>query len=221
MVKISVVTPSIRPDGLNVVKDSLERQSFKDFEWLVEIGLLSKGHDLNAAFNRMIKRSKGELIVFYEDYTKILDDGLERFWKAYQDHPNTCFTAPLGKVENWGGTPRWDWRSYKQDNKQGDYTNCDWNTCELDWGAIPKKILVDIGGFDEELDANWSCDNVNLGCRADLAGYKFKCVFTNPAIAFDHDVHIAHPFRSKYKPLFNNMRMDEFRKGLKIDYLSS
>jgi GT2 family glycosyltransferase len=188
------------------------------FEWLVEVGIGQ--HDLNAAFNRMIKRAKGELIVFYEDYTKILPDGLERFWKAYRENPNTCFTAPLGKVDKFGDAPRWDWRANKQNTDQKDYTECNWNTCELDWGAIPKKILVKIGGFDEELDKFWSCDNVNVGCRADLAGAKFKCVFTNPAIAIDHDKIIAHPFRSRYNSQFNNKRMDDFRRGLKIDYLT-
>lgn len=218
--KISVITPTIRPEGLKVMQECLREQTFQDFEWLTEIGIPNKGHDLNAAFNRMIKRAKGELIVFYEDYTKILPNGLERFWKAYQDNPNTCFTAPLGKVKEWGESPRWDWRSSKQNKEQTDYTNCEWNTLELDWGAIPRKILFEVGGFDEELDAHWSCDNLNIGCRINLSEYKFKCVFTNPAIAYDHDAHAPHPFRSKYKPLFNDSRMKQFRSGLRINYLT-
>lgn len=217
MIKISVVTPTIRPESLAQMRDCLKGQTFKDFEWLVDINVTGK-HDLNAAFNRLINRSKGELIVFYEDYTKILPDGLERFWKAYQENPNTLFTAPLGKVRDWTDKPHWDWRANHKP-EEGDYTSCRWDTCELDWGAIPKKILVDIGGFDEELDANWSCDNVNVGCRADLAGCKFLCVFSNPAIAIDHDAFIPHPFRGQFKPVFNGMRMDEFRNGLKINYL--
>lgn len=200
------------------MRDSLKSQTFREFEWLVDINVTGE-HDLNASFNKMIKKAQGELVVFYEDFTKIPPDGLAKFWKAYQENPNTAFTAPLGKVNNWGDSPRWDWRAYKQDDSQTDYTNCRWDTCELDWGAIPKKMLYDVGGFDEELDAHWSCDNVNLGCRLDIAGYKFKTVFTNPAIAYDHDAHIAHPFRAKFKPIFNNMRMDEFRNGLKINYL--
>lgn len=218
--KISVVTPTIRPEGLEVMKKCLEDQTAQDFEWLVEVGLANRGHDLNAAFNRMIKRAKGELIVFYEDYTKILQDGLERFWKAYQDNPNTLFTAPLGKVDAWSDSPRWDWRAMKQNPEQGDYTDCRWQTCELDWGAIPKDILYKIGGFDEELDKYWSCDNVNVGKRAHLAGCQFRCVFTNPAVALDHDKFIEHPFRENFKPAFNNERMDKFERGLKIDFLS-
>lgn len=35
MVKISVVTPSVRPEGLDIVRQSLNRQTFKDFEWII------------------------------------------------------------------------------------------------------------------------------------------------------------------------------------------
>lgn len=221
MKKISVITPTIRPESLADMRDSLKAQTLdkKEFEWLVDINI-SGEHDLNASFNKLIKRADGELIVFLEDFTRILPDGLERFWKAYEDNPNTLFTAPLGKVDAWGEKPRWDWRAMTQNPTPGDYTDCRWQTCELDWGAIPRDILYDIGGFDEELDKYWSCDNVNVGCRAHLKGYKFKCVFTNPAVALDHDKFIEHPFRERFKPAFNGERMMLFESGLEIDYLS-
>ena len=65
--KISVITPSIRPEGLKIVRECLLNQTFKDFEWLVDINWTGK-HDLNASFNRLIRRASGELIVFYQDY---------------------------------------------------------------------------------------------------------------------------------------------------------
>lgn len=218
-IKISVITPTIRPQSLEVMRDCLKQQTFKEFEWLVDINVTDE-HDLNASFNRMVKQAKGELLVFYEDYTKIMPDALERFWKAYQEHPNVLFTAPLGKVSEWGQKPVWDWRSYKQNEQQTDYTDCDWRAWEIDWGACPKKIIYEIGGFDEELDKHWSSDNVNVAFRAKLMGYKFLTLFTNPAIAYDHDAHMPHPFRDKFKPSFNTERMEAFEKGLKIDYLS-
>ncbi len=92
---------------------------------------------------------------------------------------------------------------------------------EIDFGACPKEALYKIGGFDEEIDGFWSCDNVNVGCRAELAGYKFKCLRDIRAIAYDHDAFTKHPFREAYKPIVNQMRMDEFRKGLKINFLNS
>lgn len=35
MVKISIVTPSVRFEGLDIVRKSLEKQAFKDWEWIV------------------------------------------------------------------------------------------------------------------------------------------------------------------------------------------
>ncbi len=218
--KISVVTPSIRPDGLNITQKCLAGQTFKEFEWLVEIGLKNE-HDLNKAFNKMLKRAKGELIVFLEDYTAVPPDYLQKWWDAYQKHPDTFMTAPLGKVSNLDYQPpaNWDWRAWKHKEGDGDFIPCNWDTWEIDNGAAPLKCLQNIGGFDEELDKHWSCDNLNAGCRAELAGYKFLNYFGNPAIAYDHDAFMPHPFRANFKPIFNNMRMDEFRNGLKIDYL--
>jgi len=221
--KITVITPTIRPEGLVIMRESLMKQTMphKDWEWLVDINVTGK-HDLNAAFNRMIKKSKGELIVFYEDYTKITPDALERWWKAYQEQPDTLFTAPLGKCDNLEFKPpyAWDWRAGKQRADQTDYTDCLWRCCELDWGAVPKKILYEIGGFDERLDQFWSMDNVSMGKRADILGYKFKCLFTNPAIAYDHDAHIKHPFREFFNPVEVNKIIAEYDENPKLDFLS-
>lgn len=218
--KISVLTPTIRPDGLKIMQECLKKQTFQEFEWLVEVGIPGKGHDLNAAFNRMLRRAKGDLIVFYEDHTKIMDDGLERFWKAHQEHPNTFFTAPLGKVDNWSDKPRWDWRSYKQRESQTDYTDCVPRAWEADWACAPKSALFKVGGFDEELDTHWSGDNVSVALRAEMQGFKFKCLFTNPAIAWDHDNHQKHPFREKYDTKFLNDRFLAYQAGFIVDYLS-
>ena len=199
--------------------DSLKAQTFKNYEWLVDINT-SGEHDLNAAFNRLIKRSKGELIVFMEDWNKIPPDALEKWWQAYQEHPDTAFTAPLGKVDSYDDkNPRWDWRAWTGDKEVTPFMPSSWNTCELDWGAIPKKILYEIGGFDERLDAHWSMDNVAVGKLAELKGYKFLNFFGNPAIVFDHDKHSPHPFRSRYNPAKVNPIIDSYTKDTKLPYL--
>lgn len=211
--KISVLTPSIRPAGLEYTRAALMQQTFKDFEWLVDINWTGT-HDLNAAYNRLLRRAKGELIVSLQDYITVRPDYLQRFWEAYQEHPDTFFTAPVGKVDNLEFKPpaKWDWRAY-QDAKP------DWKCWEIDSGAAPRAALFEIGGFDEELDRDWSCDNLNVGCRANLAGYRFANLFDNPAIAYDHDAHIPHPFRDNFRPIFNDLRMKDFEAGLKIDFL--
>jgi glycosyltransferase involved in cell wall biosynthesis len=206
MPKISVITPSIRPNGLEITQQCLKEQTFQDFEWLVDIGLGNR-HDLNQAFNRCLKRAKGDIVVFLQDYIKIEPDALQRVVDTYS---GKFATYPVGKTDklDYSGNIKWDWRKHKQGEVP-------WNYWEIDFGSAPLQALVDIGGFDEELDKFWSCDNINVGCRADLAGHKFECV-NIPAIAYDHDAFIEHPFRKNYNPEFSNERLEQFRHGLKL-----
>lgn len=214
MISISVCTPSIRPEGLAIVQKSLASQTFKDFEWLVELGVPGQGHDLNAAYNRMLRRAKGELIVSLQDFIKAPPEYLQKFWDAYKADPKKFYTAPVGKVDtlDYTGPIKWDWRAYADAVPT-------WRHWEIDSGCAPLAALKEIGGFDEELDKAWSCDNVNTGFRADLAGYTFGNVFNNSVIVYDHDAHISHPFRERFDPALNSERMEQFKLGLKIHYV--
>lgn len=216
MPKITVISVSIRPAGLEITQKCLKEQTFQDFEWIQEISIPEKGHDLNKAYNRALKRSSGELIVSLQDYIKVTPQYLEKFWKAYQENPKTFFTAPVGKSQkdDFSGEIKWDWRAFKDASPK-------WMHWEIDSGAAPLKALKELGGFDEELDGHWSCDNLSVGFRANLAGYSFMNVFDNPGIAYDHDAFIPHPFRNKFDPNFNAYRMKQVEMGeLKIDYLN-
>jgi len=212
MIKISVITSSIRPKGLAITQSCLAKQTFKDFEWCCELGIPQKGHDLNQAYNRMIRRAKGELMVSLQDYIRIPDNGLELFWQAYKKNKDTFLTAPVGKTLDWTNV-KWDWRT-------SEGAKMDWTMWECDWASAPLEALKKIGGFDEWLDGKtWSFDNVNVGLRAEMAGYKFGCLRGNKAIAYDHDRDFKHPFRDNFNPQFHNERLDQIRKGLKLDYL--
>lgn len=211
--KISVLTPSIRPLGLEIVRNGLLKQTFTEFEWLVEIGLGK--HDLNSAYNRMLRRAKGELVVSLQDHILIRPDFLQRWWNAHQENPNAFMTAPVGKVDDlhYSSKPVWDWRAYRNDETKN-IRPCEWNCWEIDNGAAPLTALKAIGGFDEALDGHWSADNVNVGKRAQLAGYDFKCLFDNPVLAYDHDAHVSHPFRASFDGTFNTKRMALFEGGM-------
>lgn len=213
MVKISVLTPSIRPKGLEITQESLKSQSFTEFEWLTEIGLGNK-HDFNQAMNRMVKRSQGELIVIVQDYIKLPNDFLEKCWNIYQSNKDTLITFPVGKSKSldYDGDIKWDWRKMPQARM-----NCDmW---EIDTGMCGKHVLEACGGFDERLDEYWSMDNVSVGKRAELLGFKFDFIPDVLCVAYDHDAFIEHPFRKDYKPVFVNMIMEEYRKNPKLNYL--
>ena len=60
---------------------------------------------------------------------------------------------------------------------------------------MPRASLIDVGGFDEELDRYWGYDNPNVGLRAHMKGYEFYCLPEIKCQAFDHNKHEAHPFR--------------------------
>lgn len=208
--RISVLTPSVRPQGLSITQQSLAAQTFTDFEWLVEINQTGK-HDLNAAYNRMLRRAQGVLVVSLQDFIKAPPDYLQKFWEYYIEHPCTFVTAPVGKVPNLDYQPpaKWDWRAYAD-------AKPDYKCWEIDSGAAPLAALKEIGGFDEYLDQFWSFDNVSVGKRAHLAGYDFVNLFSNPAIAYDHDTFIPHPFRGNERPLRVEMRLKDYENGLRL-----
>lgn len=119
MVKISVVTPSVRPEGLYIVQQSLDRQTLSkdEFEWIVvsPSPIVSKFgtdtrhtkslfktefirepeknegdmYNLNKAWNEGFRHAKGELIVSFVDMTWAPPDALENFWAHYQDNPKS------------------------------------------------------------------------------------------------------------------------------------
>lgn len=191
MPKVSVLSPSIRPEGLAIVQSCLQKQSFQDFEWLVEIGLPVRGPDLNRAYNRMLARAKGELVVSYQDYIKIAPKGLQSLWEAYQKHPRAFITAPVVKVKK-DGTAHADWRWHREPLEL--IKPSEW---EADWGSAPTAALKEVGGWDEDYDQGWSWDNVIVAERAAKLGYEFRVDQTNPAYALDHDEFLPHPFRGQ------------------------
>lgn len=188
MPKISVLSLSIRPKGLEITRESLLKQKFRDFEWLTEINCTGEP-DFNGAMNRLVSRAKGELIVSLQDYIKVPPEGLQSFWDAYKDG-GEFMTAPVGQCGTEKYTnPKWDWRKHTD--------KCEWNGWEIDWGACPTKLLKEIGGFDERLDGAFGMDNVIVGKKAEKAGFKFSCVKDNQVLGFDHARGSEHEFKDK------------------------
>ena len=85
-------------------------QTNQDFEWLVEMGIPEKGHDLNAAMNRMLKRAQGELVVIVQDYITIPHFALNELWTLHEAEPIAFVTFPMGKLQD-DGDIKYDWRA--------------------------------------------------------------------------------------------------------------
>jgi len=207
--KISVITPSVRPCGLSEVQSSLEKQAINDFEWLVEIGLPSKGNDLNAAYNRLIRRARGELIVSIQDYTSFGAELLLQLWQTFEDEPDTLYTVDVGHTD--GTNIEWDWRHYKKGEP------IQFMELELCVGAFGIDVIKDVGGFDEKLDElTWGYDNVNVGLRAAMKGYRLAVHPSAQAVQFKHDLKEKHPWRDTMNPELHNSRLDEIRRGTEV-----
>lgn len=187
--KISVLTPTIRPQYLRVTEETLARQTFRDFEWLVREGNPDDGFTLPADYNDMIRNSKGEIIVSLQDCIDVPEDFLEKVSKM--DFDMRAYTFPVGKrLTRKDGVQAvaWDWRAFRS----GEVNERSW---EIDLAACHRDLFYDIGGFDESYSAGWSYDNVEVGIRAYAAGWRFFCVPELRGEAIDHDKEVPHPFR--------------------------
>lgn len=189
--KISVITPSIRPDGLKTTFNTLKQQTLpqSEWEWLPRLSIPGEKPDLCYQMNQALKEAKGELIVFLQDHIEIEPNALERCWQVYQEHPDTCYTMPVGKRRNDG--IEWDWRLYW---KHRDTVPSDrW---EIDFGMCPTKAIRDVG-FDERYDSGFGWENVDTAYLLEKQGWKFSADPENKAVAFDHDANEPHPFKKK------------------------
>lgn len=187
--KISIITPSIRPEFLDITQECLEKQTFQDFEWVVEIGLRNRGYTLPSDWNKLISRCKGDIIVMIQDCIRVDDDFLEKVSKL--DFNKKAYTFPVSKVMKWGDEPSKDWRSFFESRAIQPHQ---WET---DLAAAPRDLFYTVGGFDEEFDKGWSWENVEIAHRASFAGYSFDVIQDMGGIALDHDRIKPNPFRGK------------------------
>lgn len=130
MSRISVLTPTARPGGIDTWRSSLARQTFTDFEALLldekylerqtEVARFLSGDsrlvhlqppakdahkfwNLSRSLNFGLAMARGELVVFYQDYIYLESDGLQRFWDKYQEVGD----ALISGVGHKGKQPDW------------------------------------------------------------------------------------------------------------------
>ena len=204
---ISVITPSVRKEGIALVEKALRKQTFTDFEWLI----VSPNHgwelrttirnvkrlqeppkldenvwNLNRAYNYAIKKSKGDLIVSWQDWTYAKADTLERFWYHYQAEPKTLVTGVGNKYtdESWSVVT---WQDPRKRTDQGTYYQCYFNDIEFNFCSIPKDALYAVGGFDQELDKWYGMDGYSVVDRINMiGGYDFKIDQTLESYSLEH-----------------------------------
>jgi hypothetical protein len=189
MGKISIITPTIRPEGLETVLLALKRQTFKDWEWLVgspfdpDLRAVKWVKDdfeggywtLNRIYNKLIKESQGELIISWQDFTFADPTALEKFWTHYENYPIGFVSAVGNKyLSVYPELGEMVWKDPRETDKNGSFYECFPNDVEWNLSSVPRVAMYDVGGFDEALDfRGFGMDGFYVNQRLDKLGYKF------------------------------------------------
>lgn len=233
--KITVVSPSNRPEGLRVVDQSLIKQTFKDFEWLIcspydPAGFLTTWkrfqepakkegdfYNLNKAWNVLFNAAQGELIVSIVDYTEFPTDTLERLWEWYIKNPVTCVSGVGIQYKDnkkvWTD-PRIEGRSVHPIHPQD---------MEFRIASMPRRAIQAVGGMDEEYDKAAAVSEKEICLRMGSLGYVF---FVDETIAYKFYQHEPHgkEWDKKYKEAIKlvNHHYNEMVAGrrLYLNYVS-
>ena len=158
------------------------------------LGLYKRKCGLVRANNKSIENAKGELLVWVQDFVLIPDNGIEMLVDLYRRNPDALL-APvdiyydvshfdkLNKEDWWNGSNlelKKAWSNIRVLNK-GITESDNPADFELNYGAIPKKILDDLNGFWEFMDDGLGFDNTEIAYRALKKGYRLIIDDTNIA----------------------------------------
>lgn len=237
MVGISIITPSVRKNGLEIVRQSLQKQTLKDWEWLVcspfeyknaiwvEEPPKNKGdfYGLNRAYNALIKKARGELVISAQDLIQLPPNCLETFWFWHKRYNGKICVGAVGDQYLSLDPPILVWKDPRRTTAYGSFYEINPIDLEFTLCAIPKQAFYDVGGFEEKYDIGAAVGEKELCLRMDKAGYRF---YLDQALEYKA---IKHPRLSKdwdkYYEIANNLYLKHFQeiqggKRLKLNYLS-
>lgn len=200
--KVSVITPNIRKGGLEIVHNSLLRQTHKDWEWLIcspfnpeikeAIWLIDdyKGGfwSLNRAYNKLLANVSSELVISWQDWIFVNPHGLESFINAYKETGGIISGVgdQYESVDKFGRPSVKIWADPRKRDGKSFYEIYP-NDAEFNWCAFPTKAAFDVGGFDEQLDfLGYGGDQLQFCTRLDELGYKFYLDQRNESFTVRH-----------------------------------
>ena len=234
---ITIITPTVRPEMLDIVARCLKRQTFQDFEWLIgspqklffEIDRLI-GHDydfgfvpepprnegdyycLNKCMNSLYKEVKGELIVQITDGIWFPPDTLERLWAHYQANPKALVTTvghQYDQLDQYGKPANMMWQDPRARLDQGTFYEVAPSEMEMCIASIPRQAILDCGGVDEIYDTCPAVGEKEMCWRLDKLGYKF---FIDQTIEYRA---IHHPrLDSKWEEMYQKVTTPLFIKHM-------
>lgn len=229
---VSVITPTIRKEGLDVIRKALQKQTFRDFEWLIcsvfDPGIpeakwipdeFTEGYwTLNRAYNSLFQSARGEIIVTWQDWIYADPDALEKFVEnvGKTDAVVSGVGDQYESVNKWGKPQIKIWSDPRKTTEYGSFYECNWNDAEWNFCAFPKKLIYQIGGMDEKLDfLGYGGDQLQASERMDQFGTKFFLDQTNESYTIRHSREDfgGQEEWDKNHVLFNG-KYDERKRGL-------
>lgn len=216
--KISILTPTIRAEGLPIVSQCLAKQTNQDFEWLIGSSFepdaslfknkwvvddFREKHggksSINRIYNKLIKESQGEILVSIQDWIWFPADALDLFLADYEKLQAQGVRAAVsgvgdqyGEVNKYGKPDVKIWsdprKSFFEKSGQSFY-ECFPEDIEANFCYYPRQLFYEIGGWDEALDfMGVGMDNVSISHRADACGWKFYLDQGIECRGYKHDV---------------------------------
>lgn len=161
-------------------------------------GNKTRKNGLVVANNIGWKAARGELLVYLQDFILIPENGIEMLVDVYRHHPDSLI-APVDEYfftkdtkregeDWWNGETNivtdFSWRNVRQMHSGVRESENPYDF-EMNYGAIPKKILDDLNGWWEFFDEGIGYDNTEIAYRALKAGYKLVIDDRNIAICLD------------------------------------
>lgn len=191
--KISVICVTNRNKAIDYLYKQLDKQTFSDFEVIIandstDIGGFKPRQkekddvwNLNKAYNDCLEQSKGELLVFLQDFIWIPANGLERFWEVYEILPDSLITGCGHKYDNdLVKINEVDDRVFGEKRLEP----CHWSQWELNWASCPKAIMP---LFDENMDKRYGGENQYIARTAYQNGYEIYIDRTNECKGYNQE----------------------------------
>ena len=246
-----IVVDDFPKDRSETMKKYCKKHGIQNFKY-VRGGKIDKYHfGLSTANNIGWKNSDGELLVWLQDFMLMPQQGIEALVDIYRKNPDAliaptdinCKPAINPDVDSE------DWFSGQTDvigeivfnnirnKKLGIRTTnnpADW---EVNYGAVPKKIVDDLGGWYDFFNDGLGFDNTEFAYRALLSGYRIIIDDTNKAVGINHwDALKYHQdqlgsgrshklndpryvwMQKKIKEGSLPLKRDEHNDGIKLDY---
>ena len=161
---------------------------------------IKRTYGLVNAENTGWKAVQGEMVIMLQDFMLMPIDGVEQIMYVSKKHPNSLIAtvdtlfAPKVKPditkEDWFSGDVYPMGKFLKQNvriqNKGLRATNNPRDFENNYGAIPKHVIDELGGWYEFMDEGLGYDNTEFGFRALSKGFQILIDETNCAVGIDH-----------------------------------